>query len=240
MKSALLAFVLAALTFGVWMLDPHRPPGLEIAPPPPIAVIETSAPPTPMEAALVLRAVTRFHPQSVTFLDPLSGSDGAPLLRSRLADEKIPVQFASATPPPSTKTPPPAGRISLDQLLLRIERSERGEISLDLDARFAGRAVYVVTAGTNVAPRSNALPRVKFSGPPPWAGWIGVALAASLPWWPLRRSSRALTALAVCALWLLAAVTAQSEFGVSLPVTFAPALPLLALIPPGRSRKVSD
>lgn len=236
MNRPLLAVLFAAIAIGAWIFGARLPGGFRISGSGPITVIETEAAPTPMEAALVLRAILRFDPQSITFVDPLDGADGEPLLRSRLADTRIPVTFAP--PAPAAGTPRvSADRLPFDRLLLRIERSERGEVALDLDALFRGRPVYVETAGTDRAPALAT--RIEPARPVNWPGVFGVLLAASLPWWPLRRHNRALLALAVASAWMLAAVSVQREFDVAIPIAFAPLLPLLALIPPGRPRVVS-
>lgn len=220
----------AALRSGIGA-DPV-PPHPEI-----VAVIETSAPPSPLDAALILRATLRFHPKGVTFFDPLVGVEGRALLQSKLDETHVPIQFAAAgkgiTVPSVARDP---GRwteqIPFDRLMVRTERGDRGEIAADLDHLFHGRWIAVQTAGeTGAAKLARALNDYRPPGVPLWSAWVAVALAASLPWWRMRRVHRAMTALGLTCGWLLL-VLAMIPSHVAIPFAGMLALPLLAVIPP--------
>lgn len=129
--------------------------------------------------------------------------------------------------------------VTLDQLMLRTERSERGEISADLTTLFQGRLVAIQTAGENRALGLAAL-RNNLAESPFSAGveWIGLLVVAMLPWWRSSRINRALFALGVSCAWLLLALAIYQEFRIAMPISIAVALPLLALIPPGRAAAI--
>jgi hypothetical protein len=216
-----------------------------------ITAIETTGAATPLDAALVLRAVLRYGPKSVAFLDPLAGDDGMPLLISKLGDARMPVEFAAdtklprmarvATLPamPSHRMDAFAGRyverVTLDQVMIRTERSERGEIAIALDNLFRNRVVAVETTGgqrsARFAAALNGLAAAEF----PPAGWAAVLIAATLPWWRAGRFARAFAALGVTCACLLLALSVYAQFHVAIPLTATLLLPFLALIPPGRA-----
>lgn len=125
-------------------------------------------------------------------------------------------------------------RVTLDRLMVRSERSEHGEITVDLDNLFRGRLVAVQTVGGRGATLLAALQNgLAGSSAPPWVACLGVVLVASLPWWRASRFHRCLLALLATGWWLLVAMEAWQEFRVIMPVISALLLPLLALIPRG-------
>lgn len=213
--------------------------GADALPPHPeiVAVVETPAPPSPLDAALILRATLRFQPRGVTFFDPLAGPEGRALLEAKLGETSIPIQFAAPakeiTVPASL---PDAGRwterITFDRLMVRTERGDRGEISADLDRLFRDRWIAVQTPGGNgAAELALALNHYRPPTVPLGAAWVAVALAASLPWWRLGRAHRGLAALGLTCAWLLL-VLALIPSHVAVPFAGMLVLPLLALIPP--------
>jgi hypothetical protein len=125
-------------------------------------------------------------------------------------------------------------RITLDRLMVRSERSEHGEITVDLDNLFHGRLVAVQTLGgrgaTFLAALQNGLAE---SAAPPWVAGLGILLVASLPWWRVSRFHRCLLALLATGWWLLVALEAWQEFRIVMPILPALLLPLLAWIPRG-------
>ncbi|MDD5199529.1 MAG: hypothetical protein PHC88_06960 [Terrimicrobiaceae bacterium] len=277
-----------------------------------------------LDAALVLRAVLRFAPKGIAFLDPIASGDGMPLLTSKLGDAKLPVVFtanaggivlpditiapgvprlpvipAAVPPGHSVGCAAPSGpgvlvigrsadravpssalqllldvdrgptlsgkvpgmirggmivapvnvagrsavnslaarfveRISLDRLLVRTEQSERGEIVADLSNLFRDRLIAVEIAGGGGAIGLAALRDnlADAEAPPAWSGF-GVLLVASLPWWRQSRMNRMLAALAAACGWLLLAMALYQQFRIVIPLSVAPLLPLLALIPRG-------
>jgi hypothetical protein len=197
--------------------------------PPAVTVIETAGPATPLDAALILRAIFRYSPKSVTFLDPLAGEDGRSFLDSKLADTKVPVSIGAGSAKTGSGKPLPDSvpSISFDGLMVRTERSERGEVSLDLDGLFRNRAVLVErTGGGGVAQMIPEEPWAR----PVWK-WSSVLLAASLPWWPFGRVERGLIALGVGCGWGLLGMALQQELGVALPWIYLPLLAIFAVIP---------
>jgi hypothetical protein len=131
-------------------------------------------------------------------------------------------------------------RITLDQLMLRAERSEQGAISVDLDTLFRGRMVVLQKEGEAGAPGVAALCNRLVEAPlPTGSEWGLLLVVATLPWWPGRRIDRALLALGVSGLWVLMSLAVYQEFQVAAPLLVMLLLPLLALIPPGPA-KTSD
>ncbi len=246
MRRILLALPLAAAAAALAILAEPGPLGAALSSvisagdlplrPRVLAVVETSAPPTPLDAALILRATLRFDPDRVTFLDPLAGDEGRPVLDSKLADAKAPVAFAASSP---GRTPPKnpiaarwVERIPFDRLMLRAERSERGEITADLDNLFRGREIAVQMAGAAGAVDLAAARNGLVETPPrPELSWVAVALAGSLPWWRGGRLHRALAALGVACAWLLLAFAIHPQSHLVLPLAAMLSLPLLALVP---------
>jgi len=329
MKRARVALRLAVFTLAVALFVEPGPIGVTVrkwmvslalaTPPETIAVIETDKPATALDAALALRAILRYEPKGIVFLDPLTNLNGLPLLLSKLGDARQPIAFTTnaGLPPLSgikigSEVPslsgdggfappdrsagcepsvvvgrngnhavasspltlllavnhiPPAAargivpgtihsgpvvapvnstgqatinpltakaieRITLDRLMVRSERSERGEITVDLDNLFRERLVAVQVAGGRGATLLAALQNGFAESPaPPWVAYLGVLLAASLPWWRVRRFHRCLLALLATGWWLLVALAAYQEFRIVMPILPALLLPLLALIP---------
>ncbi len=225
------AVVYALLALGAMMLGQRLPLAFAVEGRGPVTVIETPAAPTPMEAALILRAVMRYEPRSVTFIDPLAGGDGEPLLRAKLAEAAVPVTFRPEPPDAveGAPKPPPISRLALDQLLLRVERTEQGLPDAELDALFRGRPVYVETEGGTLTPR--VATRVIPSRHVGWPGWLGALLVASLPWWRVGGLNRFLVATAVASGWVLGVIGLQAQWNLVIPFAFTPLLPLLALMP---------
>jgi hypothetical protein len=123
-------------------------------------------------------------------------------------------------------------RITLDRLMVRAERSEHGEITVDLDNLFHGRLIAVQTANGNGATLLAALQNGLIEAPAPaWVTYVAVLLAASLPWWRAGRFPRCLVALLATGWWLLIALDAYQEARIVVPILPALLLPFLALIP---------
>ncbi len=220
MRRGWLALIFAGITAAISIFQYPKSPSI-------VTVIETDGPASPLDAALILRATMRYAPISITFLDPLAGEEGRPLLRSKLEDAKTPVAFS--VPAGATIVPSQAVRtISFDRLMVRTERSERGEVNADLDGLFRQRRVVVRGA--------HAAEPLRLAGITPGGsivfGVVAVMLAASLPWWRFSRANRVLAAVAAACAWLLLALAVWQEFGLVAPVAAVAVLPLLALIPP--------
>ncbi len=122
--------------------------------------------------------------------------------------------------------------ISLDQLMLRTERSEQGAIGVGLEDLFRGRLIAVQYSGDGQAAGVAALRNrlAEIPSPANWE-WIALLLVATLPWWPGSRIHRALFAVGVGCSWLLLALAIYQEFRIVLPISIALLLPLLGLIP---------
>lgn len=281
---------------------------------------------TPLDAALVLRAVERFRPAGIAFLAPITRSADMALLLSRIENATVPLVFTgtknipiltqvegiSSDAPIATGDfvePPrhPAGaaaskdgngafvagiadgravpssgflfllpiahesparvtgsipgtlragdllapidahgfsrinplatsclRIAhLDDILLGIERAERGAISPALERMFRNRLVVVEaaggSAGIGVAALKNGL--VETVGLPLWGSVAAVLVAATLPWWAARRRDRVILALAAAVTWVLIALGIYQEFRIVAPVAFTAWLPIAATLP---------
>lgn len=288
---------------------------------------------SPLDAALVLRAVERFRPAGIAFLAPIARSADAPLLISRIRDATVPLVFTGAgnlpalmhvtvdstdasiasgdfvEPPrhligaasskvregafvagvatgvavPSSgflflleiKRESPArvtgsipgtlrgdGLIApihadgfsqinplasscihvtkLDDILLAVERAERGEISPALEQMFRNRLVVVEAtesiSGLGFAALKNGL--AEGVGLPWWSAAVVVAIASTLPWWAARRRERLVLALAASLTWALLALGIYQEFRIVAPIAFVAWLPVFAILPiaPRRSK----
>lgn len=329
MKRARVALRLAVVTLAVALFVEPGPVGdtarkwmtsaVSSAPSETVTVIETEKPASALDAALALRAILRYQPKGIVFLDPITNLNGLPLLLSKLGDATQPITFTTnaglpplsgirigaaasslsgdggfAPPDRSAGCEPsvvvgrsgkhavassplalllavnhlsPAAargavpgtihagpvvapvnaaghatidplavhaieRITLDRLMVRSERSEHGEITVDLDNLFHARLVAVQAAGGSGATLLAALQTGLAESPaPPWAAYLGVLLAASLPWWRASRFHRCLLAVLATGWWLLIALAAWQEFHIVVPILPALLLPLLAWIP---------
>lgn len=124
-------------------------------------------------------------------------------------------------------------RIAYSDLLLRTEHSEEGEISTDLDATFRSRVIAVQLAGgmqpEGLAALFNHL--LTTASVSPWLSLAGLVIAASLPWWGVRRRDRMVLALIVGCSWVLLALALFGEFALAAPMSIAFLLPLMALVP---------
>lgn len=135
-------------------------------------------------------------------------------------------------------------RITLGDLLLRTEHSEEGEISTDLDTIFRSRIVAVQLAGgmqpAGLAGLFNHL--LTTTTVSPALALAGIVIAASLPWWSIRRRERWILALIVSCSWALLALALFGEFALAAPLSIAFLLPVLALVPvrPAGLRHAND
>jgi hypothetical protein len=125
------------------------------------------------------------------------------------------------------------GRITFSDLLLRTEHSEEGEISTDLDAMFRSRVIAVQLAGgmqpDGLAALFNHL--LTTGTVSLWLVLAGAVLAASLPWWSVRRRDRVLLALIASCWWVLLGLALFAEFALAAPLSVAVLLPIMALFP---------
>lgn len=123
--------------------------------------------------------------------------------------------------------------IPLDDLLLRIERAERGEISPALQMLLWDRLVVVEPSNSTLATGFAALRNglVEESTVPVSAVVAGVVLFATFPWWARRRLDRFVLALLAAFTWALLALGLYQEFRVVSPVLFVALLPVIAWLP---------
>lgn len=121
--------------------------------------------------------------------------------------------------------------ISLNELMLRTEESERGEISNALDVLFRDRMVVVGGGAANhaegVAALANNLAETTAPG---WMTGIGIVLLATLPWWSQKRVHRFLWAVVAAATWALLTLAVHQEFRIVGSIAVVVAAPLLALV----------
>jgi hypothetical protein len=128
-------------------------------------------------------------------------------------------------------------RISLGQLMLQTERSERGSISTILDAKFRGKLVAVQSGGRQGAEGVAAIRnRLTECSAPIEVSIACVLLAATLPWWSGDRRMRAVLAFMALCGWALLALAIYQEFQIAAPLLPVVLLPVLALIPPGLNK----
>jgi hypothetical protein len=118
-------------------------------------------------------------------------------------------------------------RVGFDELMVRTERSERGEIGAGLDAALRGRWVAVQLAGGRGAICLAALSNGLVEAPSPFGlATLGILLVVSVPLWP--RNGRVLAACGASAMWALLALAFYKEFHFVAPLFPVPLLPLLA------------
>lgn len=278
-----------------------------------------------LDAVLLIRAVERFAPRMIVFLNPIKPDSSASILRSRLSEVKVPIVFCGIDGVPklprvsatdsiapavsvemlepvswpagafvsspgsvtllarlgrgivptvtlqsalvvrdeapgalegsapgflhaggwlspvdakgATESNPLAGALTssveLEDILLRVERGEQGEIDLSLEGMIRGKVLAACVTGDpggggiGVAAVCNRLTeRVN----PPWLAVVAVLVVASLPWWPGTRGERLLWAVAASLLWVLLALGIYQEFRLVASWAVVPLMPLLALL----------
>jgi hypothetical protein len=119
--------------------------------------------------------------------------------------------------------------MDFDALMMRVERSERGEIGADLDAFFRGRWLVVQLAGSRgAACLSGLLNGFVETSPPVWIPVLGVLLVMGAQEFPKRR--RVAGACVASGVWLILALTIYGEFRFVVPLFPVVAMPLIALL----------
>lgn len=126
-------------------------------------------------------------------------------------------------------------RMNFGELMVRMERSEHGEIGADLDALFRDRWVGVQLAGERGAVCLAALMNGLVENPPPVGlATLGILLAVCVPLWP--RRGRVLAACGAACIWALMALAFYAEFHFVAPLFPVSLLPVLALVSVRRKR----
>ncbi len=148
---------------------------------------------TALDAALVLRAVERFNPQSVVFLNPIAADTNRPLLESKLRDARFPVIFSA------TSGLIPLANVSASDRVTEVVAgswSAPGTASAGawINQPAVGTAQLAVRLGTSVAPSAAflaALTRADVA-PPAVTGTIPGSLQAASRVYPVRADGSAL------------------------------------------------
>ncbi len=149
----------------------------------------------------------------------------------RAGELRIPMEVdGSATLNPQAKNA--VERMGLESLLMREERSERGEIGADLDAFFRGRWVVVQIVGAQGATcLAGLLNGFVETSPPAWISVLGVVLVMGVQGFPERR--RMAGACFASGVWLVLALAIYGEFHFVVPLFPAIVMPLIAVVTAG-------